>query len=55
MTPKPPQKDAEILFRCIVEQENKLKEFAKKQMLQIMKKEMQQLREDWFKSFLSQT
>ena len=51
MIAKLPQKEAEILWRCIVEQENKLKEFAKKKMVEEWKKEMQEIREDWFKAF----
>lgn len=51
MTPKPPQKHAEILFRCIIEQENKLKEFAKKKMVEEMKSEMKKIHDDWFKTF----
>ena len=51
MTPKPPQKETKLLWQSIIETENELKELAQKQMVQIMKKEMQQLREDWFKTF----
>jgi hypothetical protein len=54
MIAKPPQKEAEILFRCIIEQKNKLKEFAKKQLAKEIKKEMQKMHDEWFKTFLSQ-
>lgn len=54
MIAKPPQKEAEILFRCIIEQENKLKEFAKKKMVEEMKSEMKKLNDEWFETFLIQ-
>ena len=54
MIAKPPQKEAEILFRCIIEQENKLKEFAKKKMVEEMKSEMKKLHDEWFETFLIQ-
>ena len=45
MTPKPPQKEAQLLCKAFVEQNNKLKEFAKKQMVELMKKEHEEIRE----------
>ena len=53
MIAKPPQKEAEMLWHCIVEQENKLKEIAKKQMIEEMKREMKKIEDEWFKTFLS--
>lgn len=52
MIAKPPQKEAEMLWRCIVEQENKLKERSKKQMIEEMKREMKKIEDEWFKTFL---
>ena len=46
MIAKPPQKEAEILFRCIIKQENKLKEFAKKKMVEEMKSEMKKIHDE---------
>jgi hypothetical protein len=53
MIAKPPQKEAKILWHCVCELESRLKERAKKQMVEEMKKEMQEMHDKWFKTFLS--